>query len=67
MQWPTMLLTLFLLVGSGEVVSGDQDWELSGVWKLDSDIKCTSAFLEDTRLDAAEVSLADDLGTFILE
>ena len=67
MQWPTMLLTLCLLVGSAEVVSGDQDWELSGVWKLDSDIKCTSAFLDETHLDTAEVSLDDDFGTFIVE
>ena len=43
------------------------DWELSGVWEFDSGIECTSAFLDDTRLDAAEVSLADDRGTFIVE
>ena len=70
MRWLTVLLILFLLAGCGgddEVVSSDVDWELSGVWELDSDIECTSALLNDTRLDTAEVSLADDFGTFIVE
>ena len=70
MRWLTLALILFLLAGcSGgdEVVSSDVDWELSGVWELDSGIECTSAFLNDARLDMAEVSLADDFGTFIVE
>ena len=70
MRWLTLALILFLLAGcSGgdEVVSSDVDWELSGVWELDSGIECTSAFLNDARLYMAEVSLADDFGTFIVE
>ena len=47
--------------------SGDVDWELSGVWEFVSDIGGTSPFLNDTRLDIAEVSLTDDFGTFIVE
>ena len=43
------------------------DWELSGVWELDSDIECTSAFPNDTGLDIVEVSLTEDFGTFIVE
>ena len=70
MRWLNLALILFLVAGcSGgdEVVSSDVDWQLSGVWELDSDIGCTSAFLDDTRLDTAELSLADDFGTFIVE
>ena len=47
MRWLTLLLIPFLLAGCG----GDDD-------VVSSDIECTSAFLNDTRLDMAEVSLA---------
>ena len=69
MRWLALALILFVVAGCGgdDVVSSDVDWELSGIWELDSDIGCTSAFLNDTRLDMAEVSLADDFGTFIVE
>ncbi|MDE0207402.1 MAG: hypothetical protein OXP66_15420 [Candidatus Tectomicrobia bacterium] len=69
MRWLTLLLALSLLAGcdGGDDRSGDEEWELSGVWELGSDIECMSALLNDTQLDMVEVSLADDFGTFGVE
>ena len=51
----------------GDDGSSDVDWELSGVWKLDSHTPCKSAFLDATPLETEEVLLTDDFGTFIVE
>ena len=69
MRWLTLLLALSLLAGcdGGGDRSGDEEWELSGVWELGSDIECTSALLNDAQLDMVEVSLADGFGTFGVE
>ena len=69
MRWLTLLLALSLLAGcdGGGDRSSDEEWDLSGVWELDSDIECTSALLNDNQLDMVEVSLADDFGTFGVE
>ena len=69
MRWLTLLLALSLLAGcdGGGDRSRDVRWELSGVWELDSNVACTSAFLNDTQLDMVEASFADNLGPLMVD
>lgn len=74
MRWLILLLALSFVAGcdggdrrSGDGPSADEEWELSGVWELGSDIECTSALLSDTQLDMVEAFLTEDFGTFEVE
>lgn len=69
MRWLILLLALSFVAGcdGGDGPSADEEWELSGVWELGSDIECTSALLSDTQLDMVEAFLTEDFGTFEVE